>query len=720
MAHVPEPQPLNSEWVLAPGCSDLASQLEDAQQSFRDAPEAEVTTQVAREHRAESVNPQAQRSYTRPDVQVHDAICDSVNYNDRVTAYMERRGAFLDGTAEKQERLRHKKKLSEAENIHKQIHPATLHSKGTDIPRARVQSSPSGGRKTVRSQRVLKEENDDDEEEAKLLKLIHVILTKRAQKRASAKSLAPPAISAVRHDARADNEATVSSKPLTHLTQTLAVLLDSESCYDFESDFEFWYDSESDSESESGSDSQSDSELDGSTGSSAEKSSHGNTQAKGAWALYNAKWKALAEYGIERGAPIQGQIPWPVSSGRLDDVNEAEVRAFFKSIVTNPKTGSKVGPMLLKECNRWERSNLRDTFGRRIFKSVYGPTLKMIREVAQQKNGIIKLFGLQETSSTSTRQERCKDGATEIVYKISEPNSHSNNYLGYIWFICKDRDEGGIVEIVTRHAALQPEILVSGRSSKTGNLRKALRSLVTQYPVSCQSGGLDWNFSLGDQGKLVSRVSKMSPTQLHTLRRTAYSMTKTTLVPFAPDPHNDIRFVIRNPNPGRERRCRKVAYDRITLKEFGLWCKSSITLQEVTEYGKIKTDMGDLLLDRDSRGKLYFRGTLLSESMNSDPTNLTERRFRYGYNFLYSTFYADEIHLSSLEEVCQAILAIWDLALKQHPRCVKLLSEMLNDWRWADVELAQKFIKKDTVICLRDRLFEDKSKWYFSTSERQV
>ncbi|KAJ4268758.1 hypothetical protein NW762_002826 [Fusarium torreyae] len=356
MAHVPKPQPLDSEWVFAPGCSDLPSQLEDDQQPFRDDIEAEVTTQVAREHRAEGVNPQAQRSYTRPDVQVHDAICNSVKDNDGVTDDMEDQKSFLDATAEKQEKLRHTKKLSEAEYIHEKIHPAPLRSK--------VQTSPSRGHNTVRSPRVLKEENDDDEEEAKLLKLIHVLLIKRAQKRASAEPLAPPATTAVRHNARADNEVTIGSKPLTRFTQTFSVPSDSESGPD--------------------SDSESDSELDSSTGSGDEASSHGNTQAKRAWALYNAKWKALAKYGIEKGAPMQGQIPWPVSSGLLNDVNEAAVRAFFKSIVTNLKTGSKVGPILLKECNRWEHSSLKATFGRRIFKSVYGPTLKMIREVAQQ------------------------------------------------------------------------------------------------------------------------------------------------------------------------------------------------------------------------------------------------------------------------------------------------------------------------------------------------
>ncbi|KAF4952877.1 hypothetical protein FSARC_12550 [Fusarium sarcochroum] len=580
---------------------------------------------------------------------------------------------------------------------------------------------------------------------------------------------------------RADNKATIGS---TRRTQTFVVPSDSD------------FDSESDS-----------------------KSSHGNNPAKRAWAHYDAKWKALTKYSIETEVPMQGQIPWPVSSGRLDDVNEAEVRAFFMDSATNLKPEPKIGPMLLEECHRWQRSHLKDTFGRRIFKGVYGPTLKMIRGVAQQcshefyeeriklswayifkmkkqrnckddpntkhkheeeeeeeaascssssdkhgteekvptldtlltklptddstkiplecpntywsapesfhelvqnwTNSIIKIHGLQETTSTVTRQERHEKGLTEIVYKVPDPHSHSSNCLGYIWYTCKDSDEDGTVEIVTRHAILRPENLAYGRSNKAGNIRNALRNLGTQYPVSCQSGGLDWNFTLGGQGKLICRDSKMSPVRIHKLRRTAYLMAKTTLLPFAPNPHNDIRFVIGNPNLVGEKTCRKVGCDKITPKEFELWCQSPIFLQHVKEHGKIKTEIGDLLLDRNSRGKLYFKDTLLSETTKRDHASRTEKRFRYGYNFLDCTFDAGRVHLSSPEEECEAILSIWDLALKQQPHCVKLLSEMLNDWRWADVELAKKFIKKDTVIRLRDYLFEDKSKWYFSTSERQ-
>lgn len=69
-----------------------------------------------------------------------------------------------------------------------------------------------------------------------------------------------------------------------------------------------------------------------------------------------------------------------------------------------------------------------------------------------------------------------------------------------------------------------------------------------------------------------------------------------------------------------------------------------------------------------------------------------------------------------------SILAIWNKILTtRRPHLVKELSEMLNssEPEYADVLMAKEFIDGSTVIRLKEHLFEDKTKWYFSASERE-
>ncbi|KAH7171940.1 hypothetical protein DER46DRAFT_656593 [Fusarium sp. MPI-SDFR-AT-0072] len=77
-----------------------------------------------------------------------------------------------------------------------------------------------------------------------------------------------------------------------------------------------------------------------------------------AWRHYDSKWKAIEKPGLEEGLPIVHQVPWPVASGKHQDVNKEAVVAFFNNIADeHDKAGCRA--ISSHERMRWYSRNVR-------------------------------------------------------------------------------------------------------------------------------------------------------------------------------------------------------------------------------------------------------------------------------------------------------------------------------------------------------------------------
>ncbi|KAM0346501.1 hypothetical protein ACHAPU_005566 [Fusarium lateritium] len=210
----------------------------------------------------------------------------------------------------------------------------------------------------------------------------------------------------------------------------------------------------------------------------------------------------------------------------------------------------------------------------------------------------------------------------------------------------------------------------------------------------------------------------MSPVAISKSIKSGSSRAK-SLVPFYPRPSIDTILRIGEAGEGRTGNNKWVKRLKVSPTEFGIWCGSALFLQDIDEEKIVRTPMGDLILDSKFRDNIYFQGFILHEKSKTTNSSLSDKRLRYGYNIIHGTVDKDKKHISSLQEESRAFMSIWDSVLKQRPHLVGLLSGLLNDWEWGDVELAQQFITGDTVVRLRDYLFKGTSKWYYPTSARQ-
>ncbi|KAF4999429.1 hypothetical protein FGRMN_2451 [Fusarium graminum] len=349
---------------------------------------------------------------------------------------------------------------------------------------------------------------------------------------------------------------------------------------------------------------------------------------------------------------------------------------------------------------------------------------------------IMQSFNVQLMDFTVVRQERHERVSTrtvtEIVYKAIDQSSLDKRELGYIHFLNTINSKAGVVKIVSRQSTLQPETLLSlptldksqdhqPQPQPVNNLARAMLNFVgggTNHSVSCQSGGVNMNFNFNTEGELIARMSRMSPTAISNSIKSASSRVD-SLIPFYPRPSIDTILSIGQGREGRTGINKWVERDKVSLMEFGIWCECALFLQDTNEEHIVKTPAGDLILDSRFRDNIYRKGFILHEKRRATNSSLSHKRLRYGYNIINGTVDREKKHMSSLHEESRAFMSIWDSALKQRPQLVGLLSGLLNDWQWGDVELAQQFIARDTVVRLRDYLFRDTSKWYYPTSARR-
>ncbi|EWY97872.1 hypothetical protein FOYG_02616 [Fusarium oxysporum NRRL 32931] len=76
-----------------------------------------------------------------------------------------------------------------------------------------------------------------------------------------------------------------------------------------------------------------------------------------AWKRYDSKWKAIEKSGLEEGLPVVDQVPWPVASGKHQDVNKEAVATFFNNVADeHDKTGCRA--ISSHERMRWYSRNV--------------------------------------------------------------------------------------------------------------------------------------------------------------------------------------------------------------------------------------------------------------------------------------------------------------------------------------------------------------------------
>ncbi|KAF5565408.1 hypothetical protein FNAPI_1650 [Fusarium napiforme] len=332
------------------------------------------------------------------------------------------------------------------------------------------------------------------------------------------------------------------------------------------------------------------------------------------------------------------------------------------------------------------------------------------------KDKIMESAGTQLTDFDVVMKKRANHYDAKIPAEIAfTAQDGSGKPLGYVHFMNKRDGKGGTVTVAVRDVTpLQPSMVVPDderpkepqdfrftHRSELGLGRAVLNFLGagTNHAVTCRTGGHRYRFNYGKEGQLMAFVTIMNQEKVNQFRRSTVPQ-GSLYVPFQPHPETDSIFNIGPDNEvGRSGRGKYIYRSSVTPREFNIWCECALFLQGIKNDEIVKTEMGDLILNPKSRGKIYFKSFLLSDTTRRGYASLSERPLRFGYNILYGT--PDEMmkHMSSLEEECQAII-------------------ILDDWGWGDVELAAQFIKKDTISLLGDYLFLDRSKWYYPTGSR--
>ncbi|KAK5994360.1 hypothetical protein PT974_04834 [Cladobotryum mycophilum] len=360
-------------------------------------------------------------------------------------------------------------------------------------------------------------------------------------------------------------------------------------------------------------------------------------------------------------------------------------------------------------------------------------SVEAFREFVQNwRDAIIASFRLDEHNFRVIREEHQEHDSVEVVYKVPRPHSDPLEYLGYIHF----DERSGSVEIVNRNAQLKPSHLDLGSTSKSQSLDQAgahgeglkIALLVMQresqnHAVHCVHGSCTWNFNFTGAGRLVAHIRRMSAKHIEQEDSKSQKVLQRGLVPFAPSSVRDVRFIISGQGQGRDERGLKKNRSPVGLGEFREWCESALFLQNLHNDGIISSARGDLITDPSLRGNLYLKGLLLSKSTRKVSASLTGKNLRFGYNFYQGQTNRERQSFTKTEEEGYAIINIWDAVISFRPEYVAHLSDMLllSKPECADVAVATatECMSKRAATVLRDHLFSDGSKWYYSVDEKK-
>jgi hypothetical protein len=329
---------------------------------------------------------------------------------------------------------------------------------------------------------------------------------------------------------------------------------------------------------------------------------------------------------------------------------------------------------------------------------------------------IHRIDGIIEASKLCPRDVQIinKEFDRKDIYIIEARHPESRHLLGFICW------KNGTLEFCNFGAQLKRSCLEMGVSSKRQSEHTAgthgegfkIASLVmlrNSYKVRYEASSYYWTFNLGGRNKdlLYCRLSPMGTKKLGK-QRTAYSakVEKNATRQLKGNIWEDVTVKIGKVHgEGNE----------VTKADFEKWISVSLDLDRPAKM--IHTSLGDLILDDRFRGKLYLKGLLLEGQ--------TAKPFRYGYNFLRGEVNRDRERLVDPVKEAEMLADIWDQVTKQDDATLPRLIEMLQaDQEWADVNLADDCILKDTAKRIWSHLCEEnlegKRFYYFAENGDQV
>ncbi|OTB20547.1 hypothetical protein K445DRAFT_87688 [Daldinia sp. EC12] len=347
---------------------------------------------------------------------------------------------------------------------------------------------------------------------------------------------------------------------------------------------------------------------------------------------------------------------------------------------------------------------------------------------------MIKSFDIPEDNFHVVRAEY----EDEIIFRAIGPGRDASGKMeapvcmGYIrWF---KKNGVGTVEITNRQATLQPWHLDMGGTTKRDEtnqagahgegLKVALLVLMRgpqNHAIRCRSGGFTWNFDFTNQRRLVAGLTRMTPAAIEKVRVRAINDVNSGRVPIAASPSDDVQFLISGDSMGRDENGGRTMRNQVTKKEFTEWTRSALFLQKIHNNEIVRTGMGDLILDARFRGSIYLKGLLLKESQDEQSASITGKPLMYGYNFAAGVANREREFLTHAAEELNAILRIWDQALRFRRSLAAEFHELLDseEPEFADVSQAEYCLSPD----MRERIkayvlreFEDK--WLYAIKEK--
>ncbi|KAK6950101.1 hypothetical protein Daesc_008427 [Daldinia eschscholtzii] len=357
------------------------------------------------------------------------------------------------------------------------------------------------------------------------------------------------------------------------------------------------------------------------------------------------------------------------------------------------------------------------------------------RELVQNwRDGMIKSFDIPEDNFHVTRSEY----GDEIVFRAIGSRRDASGkmeepvYMGYIrWF---KQNGVGTVEVTNRQATLQPWHLDIGGTTKRDEpnqagahgegLKVALLVLMRgpqNHAIHCRSGGFAWEFDYTNQRRLVAGLTRMTPATIEKFRSQAINDMNSGRVPIAASPSDDVQFFISGDSMGRNENGRRTMRNQVTKNEFTEWTRSALFLQKIHNDEIVRTGMGDLILDARFRGSIYLKGLLLKESQDEQSASITGKPLMYGYNFAAGVANPEREFLTHAAEELNAILRIWDQALRFRGSLAAEFHELLDseEPEFADVSQAENCLSlnmRQGIKAYVLREFGDK--WLYAIKEK--
>jgi hypothetical protein len=241
------------------------------------------------------------------------------------------------------------------------------------------------------------------------------------------------------------------------------------------------------------------------------------------------------------------------------------------------------------------------------------------------------------------------------------------------------------------------------------------------HNIRCRSGGFNWSFNFNNNGRLVARLNRMTSKAIESARTESNdAITSGSLLPFAPDPKQDVHFRIGFVCKGRDERGTVIKRIPVNREDFDRWIRSALFMQDIKDDEIISTKHGDLLLKPQLRGSIYLKGLLLAESRRGAQASITNKELQFGYNFADGKTNRERQSVANAYKESQAIFAIWSEVLTIKADMVGELSDMLND---KDIEYADVAGVQSMDRTLAERLHaylvgeKFPGKWYFRAED---